>query len=161
MRKPQETEKRKGLYQSVLIFLLNLKQPVSNEINIKCIFFLVLIICPQLSLGEEGSLHDILHAPDRKTLERVIKTQKKSQFLKALCKTQKEFSKIPWACYKLQPFEKEHDPFCLKLSVKNLETSSLKEALTLKTLSALCRKHLNAKLKILNYRKSKKELDTL
>ena len=143
-----------------------LKSTIINQFipiwsRVEFILFFVLIACSPLSLAKEGDIHDILHAPDKKTLESVIENQKKLRFLKTLCQTQKEFSKIPWACYELQPFEKKHDPFCLKLSVKNLETSSLKKALALKSLSSLCRKHLDEKLKILNYRKSKKMLDTL
>ena len=106
---------------------------------------------------DKKDLHKILHAPDIKTLEKIIKQQEKNDFLKQLCEEQKRFSSIPWSCYELHPFDKTHDSSCLRLKLKNLKIDSIKQALSLKTLSPACRKHLSLKLRILHYRKSKKE----
>ena len=128
------------------------------RIKIMCIFYIFL---SGLTSSDREDIREILHAPDKKTFQNIIEKQNRTAFLKQLCQTQKRFSRIPWGCYELQPFNRKNDPFCLKLSVKNLTIESLKEALSLKTLSSRCRKHLSLKLKILNYRKSKKELDTI
>lgn len=98
-----------------------------------------------------------MHAPDLKTLKQIIKQEERNNFLKQLCKKQKQFSRIPWSCYELYPLDNTYDPFCLKLKLKGLEIDSLKKAISLKTLSAACRKHLSSQLKILIYRKSKKK----
>lgn len=111
----------------------------------------------QFVTTEKEGIHKILHAPDIKTLKKIMKEQEKTSFLKQLCENQKQFSRIPWSCYKLQPFDKIYDPFCLKLKLKDLEIDLIKKALSIKTLSSICRKHLNLNLRILNYRQSKGE----
>ena len=108
------------------------------------------------TMNGEG-IHKILHAPNIKTLKEIIEQQEKNDFLKQLCEKQKQFSGIPWSCYELHPFEKTYDPSCLKLKLKDLKIDFIKQAVSLKTLSPACRKHLNLKLKILQYRKSKRE----
>lgn len=110
-----------------------------------------------ISPTNSNNVYKIMHAPDLKTLKQIIKQEEKNNFLKQLCKKQKQFSRIPWGCYELYPLDNTYDPFCLKLKLKDLEIDSLKQAISLKTLSGACRKHLNFKLKILIYRKSKKE----
>ena len=114
-------------------------------------------IKPPISKTNSQNIHKILHAPDIKTLQKIIKQGERGDFLKQLCEKQKQLSRIPWSCYELHPFDSSHDPFCLKLKLKDLKIDSIKQAVALKTLSAACQKHLNFKLKVLNYRKSKKE----
>ena len=99
----------------------------------------------------------ILHAKDLKTLQSIIQQEKQRKFLSALCEKQKERSQIPSACYQLRPFSESLDQHCLQIPLKNLQISSIKKALSLKNISARCRKRLQRSLKILNYRKSKKQ----
>ena len=134
---------------------------MKQHIQLAKVLFLICFFLSGAPPSDEGNIREILHAPDRKTLENVMEKQNRQEFLKQLCQTQKQFSKIPWGCYELQPFSKQNDPFCLKLSVKDLTIEAVKKALSVKTLSSRCRMHLNLKLRILNYRKSKKELDTI
>ena len=110
-----------------------------------------------VSLTNFEDIHKILHAPDIETLKKIIKQEERSEFLKQLCEKQKQFSRIPWSCYELYPLDNTYDPFCLKLKLKDLEIDSIKQAISSKTLSTACRKHLSFQLKILNYRKSKRE----
>ena len=134
---------------------------MKQHIRLAKVLFLICFFLSGAPPSDEGDIRKILHAPNKETLKSVIEKQNRQEFLKQLCRTQKQFSKIPWGCYEFQPFSEKNDPFCLKLSVKNLTIEAIKKALSVKTLSSRCRKHLGFKLKILNYRKSKKELDTI
>lgn len=136
-------------------------EPMEKSLNPSLLLEEALESCPHCAKGMKAKdMQAILHAPNLKALEKIIAKQNRRYFLQQLCQSQKQFSKIPYGCYELEPLSKETDPFCLKLSVKHLNLTDLKKALSLKTLSRRCRAHLKSKLKILNYRKLKK-LDTL
>ena len=95
------------------------------------------------------SLDEIFRAKDAKSLRASIKKQERKAYLGLVCKKQKEGQLPPFACYELSL---PADPWCLDLKIKQLNLEILKEALSSKALSALCRKHLEKKQKILLYR---------
>ena len=96
------------------------------------------------------SLESILQADNATSLKLLIIKQNQKDFLKKLCKKQKETKKIPTACYQLSL---NADFWCLNSKLEDLRLlKSLEKALKSKFLSKKCKKHLKQQKKILMYR---------
>ena len=111
------------------------------------LFFLLFFF---VSFDSQALLLDkILRFNDAASLKSYIKENNQKNFLKILCEKQKENQRIPLACYELSL---DADFWCLQLDVEKLNLKILNSSLSSKSLSLVCREHLQEKQKLLLYR---------
>ena len=72
-------------------------------------------------------------------------------FKRELCKKQKQFHKIPWACEPV--WSKKTRQICLQTQISHVSEQDLRRALR-EELDEKCQKHLKFLLKLLIYRKN-------
>ncbi len=149
------------------------------------ICLLLIPLCLSSDKARGLSLDNILRAGGAAGLQRLLQTEKRRSFLRALCAKRhlpggKKSSPLA-ACYQLlslpgaarapsqtpgaedfAPFQEaprlsELDTLCLSLKVSDFDADLLRRSLQTKEISLICRRRLEEKLKILEYR----ELDKL
>ena len=97
-------------------------------------------------------VRDILHAPNLKRLQLLIKRREEREFQRALCEKQLCLKTPPDSCYGFPDLTGRADFHCLNLKIQNVSLSSLNKALKGGRLSAICRRRLEFFKKILLYR---------
>ena len=100
----------------------------------------------------EIPVQDLLHAPDLKQLQLLIKKGEERAFQKALCEKQLHLKTPPDSCYGFPDLKDRADTHCLNLKIQSADLPSLNRALKNRHLSAICRGRLEFLKKILLYR---------